>query len=150
MGTNNPYLPSNVLSDEEAIQYFALMINALKNTTYITKTGAGPFTLTATETVGGVIEFSGSTTAVVVNTPTAAAIIARMQALDANAAVGSTFNLAIINDNTSSGAITMTAGDGNVTFVAGPASPAVVAIATMKKYLVKWATTTTVTFAAIV
>ena len=147
MGTNNPYLPDAVRCDEEALQYLMMLVNSLKNTTYAAKTGAGPFTLTAAETVGGVLEFSGSTTAVVVNTPTAAAIIARMQAIDANAAVGSTFNLVIINDNTSAGAITMTAGDGNVTFVAGPASPAVVAIATIKKYLVRWATTTTVTFA---
>ena len=41
----------------------------------------------------------------------------------------------------------MTAGVGYVSFVAGPATPAVVAIATIKKYLVRWATTTTVTFA---
>ena len=150
MGTNNPNLPDAVRCDEEAIQYLALMVSALKNQTYTTKTGAGPFTLTPAETVGGVIEFSGSTTAVVVNTPTAAAIIARMQAIDPNAAVGSTFQLVIINDNTSSGAITMTAGDGNVTFVTGPATPAVVAIATLKKYLVRWATATTVTFAVIV
>lgn len=150
MGINDVNFPTAVRSDEEAIQYLGSVVAALKNQTYAAKTGAGPFTLTAAETVGGVLEFSGSTTAVVVNTPTAAAIIARMQVLDANAAVGSTFNIVIVNDNTSSGAITMTAGDGNVTFVAGPATPAVVAIATIKKYQVRWATATTVTFAVIV
>jgi hypothetical protein len=149
MGTNSPYFPDNVRSDEEAIQYLGQLITAVKNQTYLTKTGAGPFTLTAAETVGSFIEFSGSTTAVVVNTPTAAAIIAQMKTIDPNAGVGSTTTLTILNDNTSSGAITMTAGDGNVTFVAGPATPAVVAIATRRQYLVKIATASTVTFTVI-
>jgi hypothetical protein len=149
MGTNSPYFPDNVRSDEEAIQYLGQLVTALKNATYLTKTGAGPFTLTAVETVGSFIEFSGSTTAVVVNTPTAAAIIAQMKALDPNAGVGSTALLTILNDNTSVGAITMTAGDGNVTFAAGPATPAVVAIATRRQYLIKIATATTVTFTVI-
>src|SRR6185436_10491188 len=116
MGTNNPYLPSNVLSDEEAIQYLAMMVSSLQTASYVAKTGAGPIALTATEMVGGVVEHSGQTGAVSFTTATAAAIIARMQALNANAGVGSTATFGIVNDNTSSGAITLSTGDGgNVT-----------------------------------
>jgi len=144
MGTNNPYLPDNVRCDEEAIQYLAMMVSALKTNTYITKTGAGPFTLTAAETVGTVVELSGSTTAVVLNTPTAAAIITQMQALDANAGVGSTALLTVVNDNTSSGAVTLTAGS-NVTIV----GTAVIAIGTSRKYQIKILTATTVSITNI-
>ncbi len=112
MGTNNPYLPDNVRSDEEAIQYLAMMVAALAGGTYVQKTGAGPFTLTAAELVGNVIQFSGSTTAVVLNTPTAANIIAQMQAMDGDSTIGSTALFTIVNDNTSSGAITITPGTG--------------------------------------
>jgi hypothetical protein len=139
MGTNNPYLPDNVRSDEEAIQYLAMMVNALKLASYTTKTGAGPITLTAAEMVGGVIEFSGSTTAVVVNTATAAAIIAQMLALDVNAGVGSTALMTLLNDNTSSGTLTLTAGTG-VTIV----GTALVAIAASRRYQIKQLTSTTV------
>src|SRR6478609_6827605 len=116
MGTNSPYFPDTVRSDEEAIQYLGMMLAAMKGNTYVAKTGAGPFTLTGAEIVGTVVEFSGSATAVVLNTPTAAAIIAQMQALDANAGVGSTAQFNVVNDNTSSGAITLTAG-ANVSIV---------------------------------
>lgn len=144
MGTNNPYLPNNVLSDEEAIQYLAMMVAALKNNTYVTKTGAGPFTLTGAEMIGTVVQFSGSTTAVVLNTATAAAIIAAMQAADANAGVGSTTVFGIVNDNTSSGAITLTAGS-NVTIV----GTAVIAIASARRYQIKILTSTTVSITNI-
>lgn len=143
MGVNDVNFPTNVRSDEEAIQYLGLMVAALKGQTYVTKSGAGPFTLTAAETVGGAVEFSGSTTAVVVNTDTAANIIARMQALDANAGVGSTAVLAVINDNTSSGAITLTAG-ANVTVI-GP----VVAIGAVNRFQIKILTLTTVSFTKV-
>jgi hypothetical protein len=139
MGTNSPYFPDNVRSDEEAIQYLGMMIAALKGNTYVAKSGAGPFTLTAAEFVGTVVDFTGATAAVVVNTPAAAAIITQMQALDANAGVGSTALVTIVNDNTSSGAITLTAG-ANVTVV----GTAVVAIATSRKYQIKILTATTV------
>lgn len=147
MGTNSPYFPDNVRCDEEAIQYLGAMVLALKGQTYVTKTGAGPFTLTAAETVGTVVEFSGSTTAVAVTTPSAAQILAQMQALDANAGVGSTATFMVINDNTSSGAITLTGGTG-VTFVGG-ATPAVIAIATSRRYQIKMLTTTTASFTVI-
>jgi hypothetical protein len=141
MGTNNPYLPDNVRCDEEAIQYLAMMVAAMKGQTYTAKTGAGPIALTATEMVGGVVEHSGQTGAVSFTTATAAAIIARMQALDANAGVGSTALFVIVNDNTSSGAITLSSGDGgNVTIVGS----AVTAIATVRKYQIKILTATTV------
>lgn len=144
MGTNNPYLPDNVRCDEEAIQYLAMMVAALKNNTYVTKTGAGPFTLTGAEMVGTVVEFSGSTTAVVLNTATAAQIITQMQALDANAGVGSTAPFTVVNDNTSSGAITLTAG-ANVSIV----GVAVIAIATSRRYQIKILTATTVSITNI-
>lgn len=139
MGTNNPYLPDNVRSDEEAIQYLAMMVSALKGNTYVVKSGAGPFTLTGVEMVGGVVEFTGSTTAVVANTATAAQIIAQMTALDANAGVGSTALFVVVNDNTSAGAVTVTAG-ANVTVV----GTAAVAIATSRRYQIKILTATTV------
>lgn len=147
MGTNNPYFPDNVRSDEEAIQYLGSLVNALKTSTYIAKTGAGPITLTAAETVGTVVEHSGQTGAVAYNTPTAAALLAQMQALDANAAVGSTSSFTFINDNTSSGAVTFTGGTG-VTFVGG-ATPAVVAIATSRRYQIKITGAATATFTVI-
>lgn len=144
MGTNNPNLPNNVLSDEEAIIYLSTMVAALKNNTYIAKTGAGPFTLTGAEMLGTVVEFSGSTTAVVLNSATAAQIIAAMQALDANAGVGSTAQFTVINDNTSSGAITLTTNTG-VTLVGVVA----IAIATARRYQIKILTLTTVSITNI-
>jgi pectate lyase len=144
MGTNNPNLPTNCRCDEEAIQYLASMVQALKTNTYITKTGAGPFTLTGTEMVGGTVEFSGSTTAVVVNTDTAANIQAAMTAIDPNAGVGSTANMTLMNDNTSSGAITVTAG-ANVTIV----GVATIAIGVYRRYSIKWTAATTVSVTLI-
>jgi len=147
MGTNSPYFPDNVRCDEEAIQYLGMMVSAMKSQTYVTKSGAGPFTLTGAEMVGTVVQFSGSTTAVVLNTATAAQIVAQMQALDANAGIGSTAIFAVINDNTSSGAITVTPGTG-VTVVGG-GTPAVVAIATSRRYQIKILTLTTVSLTVI-
>lgn len=141
MGTNNPYLPDTVKCDEEAIQYLSMMVSALKTQTYVAKTGTGPVALTATEMVGGVVEHSGQTGALSYTTATAAAIIARMQALDGNAAVGSTANFSIVNDNTSSGAITLSSGDGgNVTIVGSAITP----IGGVRKYQIKILTATTV------
>lgn len=146
MGTNNPYFPDTVRSDEEAIQYLAIILNAVKNNTLTQLTGAGPFTLTGAQMVGGVVEFSGSTTAVTVNTATAAAILAAMQVVDANAGVGSTVQLTLVNDNTSSGAITVAGGTG-VT-LQGPTATTI-AIAAAKRYLIKIVTTTTATMTAL-
>lgn len=141
MGTNNPYLPDSVRCDEEAIQYLSMMVSALKTQSYVAKTGAGPIALTATEMVGGVVQHSGQTGAVSFTTATAADIIARMQALDSNAAVGSTANFAIVNDNTSSGAITLSSGDGaNVTIVGSAITP----ISGVRKYQIKILTASTV------
>jgi len=146
MGTNNPYLPDTVRSDEEAIQYLATVLSAVKNNTYTQLSGAGPFTLTGTQMVGGVVEFSGSTTAVTVNTATAAAILAAMQVVDPNAGVGSTIQLTLVNDNTSSGAITVAGGTG-VT-LSGPTATTI-AIAAAKRYLIKILTATTASMVAL-
>lgn len=146
MGTNNPYLPDTVRSDEEAIQYLATVLNAVKNNTYTQLSGAGPFTLTGAQMVGGVVEFSGSTTAVTTTTATAAQILAAMQAIDANAGVGSTIQLTLVNDNTSSGQITLAGGTG-VT-LSGP-TPTAILIAAAKRYLIKILTTTTASMTAL-
>jgi hypothetical protein len=148
MGTNSPYFPNNVLSDEEAIVYLGMMVSALKTQTYLTKTGAGPFTLTGTEMVGTVVEFSGATAAVTVNTATASQIVAAMQAADANAGVGSTTQFAIVNDNTSSGAITVVAGTG-VTLVGPGTLESAVAITTVRRWQIKILTLTTVSMTVI-
>lgn len=120
MGVNNPNLPSNVLSDEEAIQYLAAVVNALRSGTYTSVTGSP--TLTAAQMVGGAVDITGGTTATV-TTDTAAALVARMQALDANAGVGSTASFTLINDN--SGVLTLAAGT-NVTLI-GATAPSVAA-----------------------
>jgi type IV secretory pathway VirJ component len=140
MGVNNPNLPSNVLSDEEAIQYLASVVNALRVGTYNQVATSNP-TLTAAQMVGGVVELNAQTTAQTVTTDTAANIIARMVALDANAGVGSTAQFRLINDNTSSGAVTLAAGT-NVTLV-NPGTVAV-AIGASRGYLIKILTATTV------
>jgi len=148
MGTNSPYFPNNVISDEEAIVYLGAMVAALKSQTYLTKTGAGPFTLTGAEMIGTVVEFSGSTTAVVLNTATAAQIVAAMQAADANAGVGSTTQFAVVNDNTSSGAITMTPNTG-VSLVGPGTLETTIAITTIRRYQIKILTLTTVSMTVI-
>lgn len=144
MGVNNPYLPDNVRSDEEAIQFLAMMVNALKGASYVTKAGAGPFTLTAAELVGSAIEFSGATAAVVLNVPTAVNIIAQMLALDVNSGIGSTALFTIINDGTSLGAITVTTAAG-VTLV----GTMLVAIGTARRYQIKQLTANTVSITNI-
>lgn len=143
MGTNSPYFPNNVLSDEEAIVYLGSMVLALKNGTYVAKTGAGPFTLIATEMVGGVVDFSGGV-AVTVTTDTAAATIARMLALDANSGIGSTATFGIVNSNT--GSITLAAGTG-VTLVGADA--ATILIDTARRYQIKQLTASTVSLTVV-
>lgn len=139
MGTNNPNFPTNVRSDEEAIQYLALMVQALKTQTYLAQSGAGPFTITGAQMVGGALEFSGSAAAVSVVTDTAANIQAAMLAADANAGVGSTASMSILNDDTSSGVITVSGG-ANTTIVGTAAIP----IGIYRKYQIKWTAATTV------
>ncbi len=143
MGTNSPYFPDNVNCDEEAIVYMGSMIAALKNQTYVTKTGAGPFTLTATEMVGGVVECSGGA-AVSVTTAAAVDIIARMQALDANATIGSTATFGLINGN--SGTMTVLAGAG-VTLVGAGSASILTTIA--RRYQIKILTLTTVSLTVV-
>jgi hypothetical protein len=145
MGTNSPYFPDSVRCDEEAIVYLGMMVQALQGDTYVAKTGAGPIALTATEMVGGVVEHSGQTGAVSFTTATAAAIIARMQALDSNAGVGSKTNFSIVNNNASAGTITLSSGDGgNVTVV----SPTVIFL-TQARYQIEILTATTVSVTKI-
>lgn len=146
MGANSPYFPTNVRCDEEAIQYLGSIVLALKNGTFTPVTGAGPFTLSAAQALGGFVEYSGSATAVTVTTDTAANIIAALSAADPNAGVGSAFLLTIVNDNTASGAITLAAGT-NVT-LSGP-TPTAIAIATAKRYRVTQTSATAVTFFAV-
>ena len=145
MGTNNPNLPNNVLSDEEAIQYLATMVAALKNQTYTQMSGAGPLTMTAATMVGGVIQVQGGTT-VTMNTDTAAAIIARMAALDANAGVGSTAQFALMNDN--SGAMTVAGGTG-VTIVGAGTTGTSLAAGTYRRYQIKQLTANTVSLTVV-
>jgi hypothetical protein len=135
MGTNNPNLPSNVSSDEGAIQYLAAILNSMRSGLYTGLTGASP-TLTAAQMVGGSVSVSGQTTAQNVTTDTAANIIARMQALDANAAIGSTASFTLINDNTSSGAVTVVLGSGVTN--AGVAGILSIAIGAAYRYILKW------------
>jgi hypothetical protein len=130
MGTNNPNLPNNVASDEEAIQYLAGIVQSMRTGLYNGLTGSP--TATAAQMVGGTIDVSGGAAATL-TTDTAANIIARMQALDANAAVGSTSFVTIINDN--SGTLTVTGGTG-VT-VSG-ASGGTIAAGLAYKYLLTW------------
>lgn len=137
MGTNSPYFPDNVNSDEEAIVYLGSMVASLMNQTYVAKTG-DPITLTATEMVGGVVNVSGGTTATV-NTATAVDIIARMQALDANAGVGSTAQFSLINGN--SGTMTVAGGTG-VTLVGTGATTLLTTV--VRRYQIKILTATTV------
>lgn len=135
MGMNNPNLPNNVLSDEEAIQYLASIVASMRNGLYTSVTTANP-TLTAAQMVGGVVAVSGQTTAQNVTTDTAANIIARMQALDANAAIGSSASFTLVNDNTSSGAVTIVLGTGVTN--AGAAGILSLAIGTATRFLLKW------------
>jgi hypothetical protein len=131
MGVNNPNLPSNVLSDEEAIQYLASVLNSIRTGLYTALTGSP--TATAAQMVGGTTEVSGGTTATI-TTDTAANIIARMQALDANAAIGSTAQWRVLNDN--SGALTVALGTGVTN--AGVAGGLTIAAAASYGYLLKW------------
>lgn len=135
MGTNNPNLPSNVSSDEGAIQYLASVVAAMRSGLYTSLTGASP-TLTAAQMVGGAVALSGQTAAQTPTTDTAANIIARMQALDANAAIGSSATFTLINDNTSSGAVTLQLGAGVTN--AGVAAILSLAIGATNRYLLKW------------
>jgi hypothetical protein len=131
MGVNNPNLPSNVLSDEEAIQYLASVVAGMRTGLYTALTGSP--TLTAAQMVGGVVEISGGSTATV-TTDTATNIIARMQALDANAAIGSTAQFRILNDN--SGVCTVALGTGVTN--AGVAGSLSIPTLASYAYIIKW------------
>lgn len=139
MGVNNPNLPSNVSSDEGAIQYLAAVVAAMRSGLYTSITAAAA-TLTAAQMVGGAVAGSTQTTSTM-TTDTAANIIARMQALDANAAVGSSATFTLINDN--SGAMTLALGAGVTN--AGVAGILTIAAGATNRYLLKWATANGVT-----
>lgn len=144
MGVNDVNFPTNVRSDEEAIQYLGIMVQALKNQAYTPLTGASG-TFTAAQMVGGVIEVSGGST-YAATTDTAVAIVARMQALDANAGVGSTASFAVVNDN--SGLLTYTPGTG-VTFIGGLPSNVTQSTATVRRFQIKILTLTTVSLTVV-
>jgi hypothetical protein len=142
MGVNDVNFPTNVRSDEEAIQYLGLMVAAIKTQTYTQTTSATP-TATAAQMVGGVIEATTQTTSTL-TTDTAVAIVARMQALDANAGVGSTALFAI--DNGNSGTMTVAGGTG-VTLVGAGATTILTGI--IRKYQIKILTLTTVSLTVV-
>jgi len=131
MGTNNPNLPSNVLSDEEAIQYLSGIVQSMRTGLYTGVTGSP--TLTAAQMVGGSVDISGGSTGTV-TTDTATNIIARMQALDANAAIGSTASFTLINDN--SGTVTLALGSGVTN--AGVAGILTLLTGVAYRYILKW------------
>lgn len=143
MGANNPNLPTNVRSDEEAIQYLASLVFALKNGTYTAVTGSP--TVTAVQMLGGFIELSGGTTGTV-TTDTAVNIIAAMLAADPNAGIGSSFPLTLVNDN--SGTMTVTGGTG-VTIATTTISGTTVATGIARKYLVKQTGAATVSMTVV-
>lgn len=137
MGANNPNLPTNVKSDEEAIQYLASVVAGMRSGLYTALTGSP--TLTAAQMVGGVVEISGGTTATV-TLDTAVNIIARMQVLDANAAIGSTATFRLLNDN--SGVLTVALGAGMTN--AGVAGALSIPAASSYGYTLTWTGATTV------
>lgn len=142
MGTNNPNLPNNVLSDEEAIQYLAAAVNAFRSGTYVPLTGSP--TATAAQIVGGFIDVSGGSTATL-TTDTAVAIIAQMNALSAGSAVvGATASCTIVNDN--SGNLTVAGGTG-VTLSGN--SPTTIAAGAVRRYIIKVASASTVNMYAL-
>lgn len=138
MGLYDPNFPTNVQSSTEAIAYLGAIVASMRAGLYTSITTANP-TLTAAQMVGGSVDVSGQTTAQTVTTDTAANIIARMQALDTNAAVGSVASFTLINDNTSSGAVTLAGGSG-VTITNGAA----LAIGVANRYRVVWSGANTV------
>jgi hypothetical protein len=142
MGINNPNLPNNVLSDEEAIQYLAAVVNAFRVGTYVPVTGSP--TVTAAQMVGGVVDISGGSTATM-TTDTAVNIIAQMNALSAGSAVvGATASFTIINDN--SGILTVAGGTG-VTLSGN--SPTSLAAGAVRRYVIKVASASTVNMYAL-
>jgi hypothetical protein len=92
-------------------------------TTVDAETGASPHTYTAAETLGGIINASGQTGAIVGNLDTGSNL--DTLCLPLGICTGEGFNWSLINRNTSSGAITLTANTDH-TIVGNP----VVAIAT--------------------
>lgn len=72
------------------------------------QTATSTATLTAAQVTGGMLVANPSTSAATYTLPTAALI----DAVVANAKVGSTFDLVIVNLGTSSGALTISAGTG--------------------------------------
>lgn len=94
-------------SETQAIETVAAVANAAGQTVLVALTDDDP-TLTAAQMINSIITASGQTAAQDVTTATAAAIIAALP----NAQVGSSFDMVIRNEHTSSGAITVVAGDG--------------------------------------
>ena len=141
MGVNNPYFPSNVLNTEEALQYLGALIKALRTQRYAAVTGSP--TLTGAQMADAVVEISGGSTATI-TTATGPEIIAAMQALDANAGVGSIASFTIVNGN--SGTVTLAASVTGVTLVG--TDVASVLTDTSKPYQIKILTTSTVSITA--
>lgn len=131
MGVNNPNLPNNVLSDEEAIQWLAAQVNSMRVGTASSKTGGTP-SATAAEMVGGAISCSGTTTATL-TLDTAVNIVAQFNVLATGSGVaGATASMLITNDN--SGVLTVGAGAG-VTLSGN--SPTSIAAGAARRYVIK-------------
>ena len=141
MGVNNPYFPSNVLNTEESLQYLGAFIKAMRTQRYAAVTGSP--TLTGAEMADAVVEISGGSTATI-TTATGPQIIAAMQALDANADVGSIASFTIVNGN--SGTVTLAASVTGVTLVG--TDVASVLTDTSKPYQIKILTASTVSITA--
>lgn len=99
--------PNAKSSEGEAIASLADRVVTAMMAAYTALTSDDP-TLTAAQMVNGVVNISGQTTAQDVTTPSAAALVAALP----DAQVGSAFDFALQNANTSSGAATVVAGAG--------------------------------------
>lgn len=94
-------------SEGAAIGTAVDVANFAAQSAYTALTSNNP-TLTAAQMLNGIVNVSGQTAAQAVTTPTAAALVAAIP----NCQVGSSFDFVLQNANTSSGAVTFTAGSG--------------------------------------
>lgn len=102
--------PKAKASEGEAIGSLADRVVSAVAAAWVALTTNSP-TLAVAQFIGAVLNLSGQTGAQTVTTPSAAAIVAALP----DAQVGTSFDFALQNANTSSGAVTLQAGAG-VTF----------------------------------
>lgn len=99
--------PKAKASEGEAIGSLADRVVQAMAAAWVALTSNSP-TLTVAQFISAVLNLSGQTGAQTVTTPTAAAIVAALP----DAQVGTAFDFALQNANTSSGAVTLAAGAG--------------------------------------